>query len=155
MKSPRIAFLAYLAISALAACILPADRPALQANELEKLRGGNTNQMQCTATCNHLNGYDTPCNNQQQGGTCTICSGTNYNYSTQVSNPVPAGCTTNNNGFQTDPNNNQQGCGFQIRNATCQTQGTGLVCQGGTNSVVGCKGSVVVDPQSAQPPPPG
>jgi hypothetical protein len=155
MKSGRIAVVAFVTLSAIATRIMFADSPTLQASELEKLRGGNSNQMSCTATCNHLNDFDTPCANKSQGASCFICSGGNYTYSTQVTNPVPSGCTANNTGFQSDPMNNTQGCGFKSMQATCQTQGTGLVCKGGMNSTDKCTGSVVIQAQPIQPPPPG
>jgi hypothetical protein len=155
MKFPRMVFLASVAICAIVGRIMQADGPTLQANELEKLRGGNSNQMKCTATCNHLNGYDTPCANKRAGNICTICSGGSYTYSTQGTTPAPTGCTSNTTGFQSNANNDQQGCGFQIITATCVAQGTGLVCQGGSNTTTTCKGSVVVDAQSMPAPPPG
>ncbi len=123
------------------------DGRTLSASEMAQLRGGNSNQMQCSATCNHLNGFDTPCAGKQQGNGCIICTGTNYNYITQVTNPPPTNCNVTTAGFQNDPNNGQQGCGFQTVNSTCKQQGTGLVCQGGKAGGTPCNGAVVVQAQ--------
>jgi hypothetical protein len=144
---PTFALVSASACAVIAAAALY-DGDALRAAEMSTIRGGNSNQMQCSATCNHLNGYDTPCADKAAGAACTICSGgPNYNYITQVTNPVPSGCTSNNTGYQTDPNNQQQGCGFQMLGATCQTVGTGLVCQGGQKGKTACNGSVLVQAQ--------
>ena len=115
---------------------------------MSSLRGGNSAYMECVGICANLNGFPTPCAGKQQGDPCVLCSGSTYNYTTQRITPTPSGCNTNTTGYQNDPKNNQQGCGYYYTDSKCQMVGGALMCQGQQVGTGGCMGSVVV---SAQP----
>ncbi len=116
--------------------------------EMAATRGRNPNSMKCSATCNNLNGYNTPCNGKASGDNCVMCNADPdlYYYMSQVTTPVPSGCTTATKGYQNDQNNNQQGCGFKS-NGTCNLVGGGLACQNLNPTTGACSTAVEIDPQ--------
>lgn len=95
-------------------------------SEMAASRGGSPQTMKCSATCNHLNGYDQPCLGMNNGDACFMCNADPdlYYYSQQKQSPPPAYCTVRTNGYVDDPKNSRQGCGF-ISKGTCKTQPEG------------------------------
>lgn len=94
--------------------------------EMAAERGGFTQIMKCSETCNHYNGRDLPCDGKDDGDICQRCSADPdvLYYVAQKSTPLPPNCESKTKGFKSDPNNAQQGCGFSST-GTCN----GLVCE--------------------------